>query len=325
MNPRKKAVSRYLLLFLFLGFTYLEVVGQPRKEDQILFDKAIALQQVYKDLEIDKEIAKLDTTQTVDSIRYEMYLENKEMILGQAILYYRKIIDDYPKSKLYFRAMNNIALNAYLLGDYDLSIEYNEWLVRSKVNDLEEGGTGTGLMANPYALYKNRACKNLAFTYLKQKDYKNALKYLELTKKYPFYHFCTYAYDANEVKMAKLYTKCYLGLNNKRKALDFALPQLFAYDDHSKENIVALILKILREQYDDKTILAKFNRAVKKNYTKGEKKGKYTFLDFYISFMDVEIQLPLLPKTKEYFGKKARKEEIRKAVERSYFYQQLKK
>lgn len=256
--------------------------SQNHNEDLELFNKGNGLYElVYDDLYMDHTLSKLDTTKLEERIEYKILFDQKDEILERALEYFEKVIDEYPESKLAFRAMTNAALIATELYYSDTAINYYKKIINSNASDKEKGGIGNGLMAEPYALYKNRACKNLAEIYLTESNYKESIRYIDLIKKYPYQHFCGNEYAANEIYLATLYSKNYLGLNNSKKALEYSLPHALNIGLADNSEIFGIALSILESNYTKEELdseIEKSIRSIKLKTRKGNTYGVTTFL-----------------------------------------------
>ena len=283
----KKIIT--LSIFLLLGKTLLS----QDQEDLVLFSKGNALyEMVYDELDIDYELKYLDTTKLEEKITYEMLQEHKELILEKALAYFEELIQEFPTSDLRYRAMNNAALVSYELGHNKKAIEYYQNILKSEAKDQEKGGVGQGIMANPYALYKNRACKNLGEIYIQEAKYQEAIKYLDLTAKYPYQHFCGNGHAENEIYMASLYTKSYRGLGEIKKALNYSLPFIFNNDLASNKDIVELSVEILKENFSMEEIGAAFEKACESYYAEERKNKNKESKEYFITFLERKIPLP---------------------------------
>jgi hypothetical protein len=222
--------------------------AQEKNQDLLLFGEGMALI-TYVNESLDNDIENLDTTNVNDKLVFKTLFEQKENILENSLEYFETLINDFPKSKLRYRSINNAAFVSMQLEYDDDAIKYFKKMINSKANDKEKGGVGDGLMQEPYALYKNRACINLAKIYIKDNKYSEAIKYLDLTKKYPYQHFCGNEYAWNDIRMAILYTNCYLGLNDNDKALNTSLSEVFYTGLADNNEIFDLVCKIIKNNF----------------------------------------------------------------------------
>jgi tetratricopeptide (TPR) repeat protein len=165
----------FIILLLFLGQV---TFGQkkPITRDQLLFEKALLLQQMVNE--------GLDLEETIEDsieLRAEYATEIKESILEKALGFYNELIDSFPKSKLRFRALNNKGFIELSLEDTAEAKKTFLAILNSIANDKEKGGVGSGLMGEPYANYKNRAARILASIGIQANNWNEALRYLDLT------------------------------------------------------------------------------------------------------------------------------------------------
>lgn len=278
--------SFVLLTLIFLGqFAFGQ--GRTIKKDEQLFEKAFLMQQlVHEDLDLD-DVIKADSIKAVQ----ELATEIKETILYKAIDYYQELIDSFPESKLLFRALNNkrfIELAFKDTGDGKLTFLK---ILNSKADDQEPGGIGSGIMAEPYANNKNRAIKVLADISIQEGNFMEAIKYLDLTNKYPYRHFCGNEYAADDIYMTELYAKSYLGLKNKQKALEVLLPAILENGLADNSDLVKLAYKTLMEEYSKDELQTKYEEAFKNNKVEKVKTKKEEYNRYYITFLNIKIVL----------------------------------
>lgn len=88
---------------------------------------------------------------------------------------------------------------------------------------------------------------------LKRNNYKLALKYICLSEKSPFEHFCGNAEPSRSAFTAYTKAKCYLGLNKQNSALMELLPYIFDQETEDYDNIIAQASQLLKNKYKDKT------------------------------------------------------------------------
>ncbi len=277
----------FSVLYIILLLHTFNVNAQENKEDFTLFDKGNALYSlVYHDINFDNAIDMLDSTNYENQIEIKLLKKQKEEILEIALEYFENLIHEYPESDLIYRAQNNAAIILHQLDYIDLAIEYYLNIINGNANDQEPNG-GEGMMAEPYALYKNRACKSLAEIYLNRKNYKEALKYINLTKKYPYQHFCGNEHVANSIYIATLYTKSHYGLNDIEKALSFALPNVLNYPITSNTYLLNYALTILKSNYSKEQLSLELKKSLKNIKLKKEKSNEITFT----TFLGIELEI----------------------------------
>lgn len=268
--------------------------GQKKNsnEDLILFEKTVAIQELI-DEELNDAIFPDDTANisAEEKIKGEFAQDIKETILTKVIENYEELIDNFPKSKLVFRALNNKGYAELQLKEYDEAKKTFTTLLNSKADDSEKGGIGSGLMGEPYANYKNRASKILADIELRDYNYSQALKYLDETKKYPYRHFCGNEYAAEELYMAVQYSKCYLGLNQSEKAYDLLLPNILGNGLASNTQLIEVAYNALLQQYQKEDLKSQFEKSFQNVIIEKETNTKNQDTFYYINFLRRKIQL----------------------------------
>ncbi|MEI6091241.1 MAG: hypothetical protein WCR42_12370 [bacterium] len=88
---------------------------------------------------------------------------------------------------------------------------------------------------------------------LKRNNYSLALKYIKLSEKSPFNHFCGNAYPTRRAFIAYTKARCYLGLNKQNSALMELLPYIFNQETEDYDNIITKASQLLKNKYKDKT------------------------------------------------------------------------
>jgi len=276
-----------ILLFILLGNV---AYGQTKSisQDELLFEKGILLQNSLRDeLELNEIISENDSASEKSILAREI----NESILEIAWDYYQELIDSFPNSKLYYRALNNRAFIELQTDDKEGAKATFLEILNSNADDKEKGGLGSGLMAEPNANYKNRATNILARLAYDEKDYKEALKYLDLNKKYPYQHFCGNAHASNRIYMSTMYAKCYIGLNQLDKAYEQLFPNIIENGLADNSELVELTYSTLLKNYNKKELKRLYAEAFK-NYEVVKSKKKKDFKeDYYITFLGTRIKL----------------------------------
>ncbi len=284
----KNILITILLLFSSISF------GQKKSlnEDLILFEKTVAIQELLHD-ELYQIVSAKDTVgiDKDEKIKQKFSIEIKEKILNKVIKNYTELIVEYPKSKLIFRALNNKGFAEFELEDYKNAKNTFLKVLESEANDKEKGGIGSGLMGEPYANYKNRACKILADLEIKNKNFQGAITYLDLTKKYPYRHFCGNEFAAEEIYMAQMYSKCYLGLNEEEKAYDILIPNIIENGLASNSELVNITFNALLKNHKKEDLKAQLENSFKNVAVTKETRNKNEYTYYYINFLNRKIEL----------------------------------
>ena len=286
-------MKKFYLIILSITFS-LVTFGQKKNpnEDLILFEKTVAMQELLSDdLHYIFEIKDSINRTNEDKIKTDFAIEIKENILEKVIENYTELIQKYPKSKFQFRALNNKGIAELDYKDFDKAKKTFLEVLNSNANDKEKGGAGTGIMGEPYANYKNRACRILTDIELKNKNYNEAIRFLDLTKKYPFQHFCGNAHAAEQINIAEMYAKCYLGLNQYEKAYDILLPHIIDNGLASNTHLVNTTINALLKNYKKDKLKKEFENSFKTISIEKEIKYKNEYTYFYINFLNRKIEL----------------------------------
>ena len=276
------------LILLLIGQLTFGQKNIDIKKDELLFEKGLLMQEFIDDLYLEETIE--DTTITKREKNFA--IDIKETSLKKAIKFYQELIDSIPKSNLLFRALNNKGFAELSLNKSKEAKTTFQKILDSKAEDKEKGGIGSGLMGEPYANYKNRAVKTLASICIKENNYTEAIKYLDLTKKFPYRHFCGNEYAADEIYMSELYAKCYLGLNDSDKALKVLLPNLLENGLADNSELVVLTTETLLKKYSKEELKTLFENAFRKYRTEKIKpKDSEEYEKYYITFLSTDLEI----------------------------------
>ena len=129
------------LLIFFLPLKILKAQEKKFSKDELLFEKAYALNELY-DNEFERYFDEKTDSVFLASDQYEHI---KFTLLEKAFDYYKELIDSFPKSKLYYRSLNNMAFVSKALRMPKQAESIFLKIVNSDANDLEIHG-GEGLM-----------------------------------------------------------------------------------------------------------------------------------------------------------------------------------
>ncbi len=282
-------MKRCNLIVLICLITQL-AFGQNKtiSRDELLFEKGILLHELAtSDLRLDAIIESNDSEESEKDLAAII----KETLLEKALEHYQELTDSFPTSALLFRTLGNKGFIQLALEDREAARETFQQILDSKANDKEKGGTGSGLMMEPYANYKNTAAKVLAKLNLEDSNYTEALRYLDLTKQYPYLHFCGNAYAAETIHMSGLYAKCYLGLKDTAEALKILLPHIVENGLADNTDLVHLAYQTLLKKYSKDELKRRYIQAFKNCRTEKVKSKEYEYKRYFITFLDTKIEL----------------------------------
>lgn len=297
--------------------------NKNEKLDIVAFNKGATIFEMVKELSIDWELKRLDTLKQDEKVKYVILKNKKEEILELALDQFGKVIQDYPNSELYHKTLYNLAHISSLLEYEEDEIKYLEMILNSNANDRENSGR-SGIMANPYANFKNEASNKLTEIYIKKGEFETALEYKKINDKYPLQHFCGNAFAADEIYNAKQYAKIYIGLGDNEKALGYLLPHIFNNGLASNSSLVELTINFLKNNYSQEKLRTDFENSTKNIYSKIEKKGDNEWNKYYIKYLDTEIEIPNWSLSFETDNEKT-KSELEKTIKESEFHKKLNK
>lgn len=304
---------KILIFICICCYPFISLFGQKKAEIEarILFEKAVLLHTLPEELAINQE---------QDSISSQYVKEVEEDIYKEALDLYKTLIEKYPKSKLVYRALyNKGSLERNLKMNWEANNTFQA-LLNSNANDKEKGGKGSGIMADPYANYKHEAAKELALIAIEYNSYEEALKYLDLMKKYPYYHFCGNESAADEIYTKELYAQCYIGLNENQKAIQFLLPSLLENGLADNSKLVQMTYDILIKSYSKDYLKTQYEQAFKNYQSRTIKRKKNSYDILFIKFLDTEIEIPM---TFPYGDKEYLDKSVSYAYTNSLFYKLL--
>ncbi|AZA53637.1 tetratricopeptide repeat protein [Chryseobacterium sp. G0201] len=310
--------------FLYINLIFISTVifGQEKiqNQDLILFERAITLQEFLND-NLNDEINQ-DTINLTEQnkLRRNFAIELKENTLEKVISNYDELIKEFPQSKLIFRALNNKGFAEIENGNYDNAKKTFQKILNSNADDLEKIGVGSGIMGEPYSNYKNRALKTLARIEIRDRNYQQAVQYLNETKKYPYRHFCGNEYAQDEIAMAELYSQCYIKLEQHEKAFDILIPNIIENGIADNSEITILAYNTLIKKYHKEDLKTLFENSFKNIIIRSENK----FTSYNINFLNRNIRLPDW-ELSEAISKKDKEDIIKQILKNSKFYSLLSK
>lgn len=314
----------YLFILLILTSCSLLRQNHSTKEeklDLVIFNKGVAIFEVIEETSFDYELQNIDTTKVDGKIKYETLYDKKEDILDFAFEQFEKVVEEYPNSELYHKSLYNLAHISSLMNYEEDEIKYLEMILKSDANDRENSGR-SGLMANPYANFKNEASNRLTEIYIKNGEFETALEYKKINEKYPLQHFCGNAFAEDEIYNAKQYAKIYIGLGDNEKVLGYLLPYIFNNGLASNSSLVELTVNFLKDNYSQEKLRTDFENSTKNIYSKVEKNRKNEWTNYYTKYFGSEIEIPSWNLSFEADDEKI-KSELEKTIKESEFYKKL--
>lgn len=217
-----------------------------------------------------------------------------DSLYDDAIASYKKITQRTAENSTpWCKAFYNMGYTYFLKHDDSAAREILTQIVDGDFDDMDRGGRGSGLMQEPYALYKHNACELLAEIAFRKKNFSEALEYIQLfDTKYPYQHFCGNEMEAAEIYTAEMYSRAYLGLQDTTKAIRVLLPYIFDNGLAPNTSLVNDAIKLLQARYEKNYLSAQLNNAIDGLTAKTIKEKKYQYEKYQIVFLDVTIDVP---------------------------------
>lgn len=301
-------MTKMLSLILFNCIFCFAQEDQDQHEDIALLSKGIAICEVI-DNELRDQIESLDTTTQSEAIlRYDLE-EMRENLCKKSLLYFDKLIQKYPESRLYYIAMYNKAwLQRCLEEDDDAKISY--LTVINNIDTTQEY----------YSKLKRPSLTALADIEINRKNYSQAIEYLNAVKNRHDKKLSQLDQKYQEIELSRLYGRAFIGLKNDVKAFEYLLPTIFEYKQGSdfvymtiykNDENVRLAASLIKKLYTPEKARELFGKASKKIYY--DPAGKY----YYIKFLNTKVEAYSGLEYSELDG--TQKDAVAKNIENSLF------
>ena len=215
----------------------------------------------------------------------EKYAEAKEY--KKAIASFGYIVVHNPKNELFPKAFYNTGYCYLMNREFDSSIVIFKSILTSSFNETES--SGGGIMDDPYTNYRHRASELLSDIYFNKNMFDTALHYFAMSDTvYRYLHFCGNEHAANRISVALRYSEIYLKLGEKESAIGSLLPAVFiTLSNNSK------VIEELKKLLDGhKNIKSDLDKALSNIYAKARHGKDYDYNNFYIKFLNTEIEVP---------------------------------
>lgn len=216
-----------------------------------------------------------------------------EQEYDSAFLLYEKIYKSGKAGETFSaKSFYNMGHIYMLKEDYKNAKKIFESILDSDYDEMDKGGRGSGIMAEPYALYKNNCCKNLAEIALLEKRYQDALDYTRLTEtEYPYIHFCGNEYAANDIYIAYTVARCYEGLEMEEKAIKVLIPFCMYNGLASNKYLVEMACRLIKKKYSATEIKIALEKATAEISSKKTGYGRYKSIQFYTNLFGTNMFL----------------------------------
>lgn len=224
-----------------------------------------------------------------EELEEEKRLREKYLFLSREK--FSEIVKNHMNSHLYPKSLYNVAVIEEELGNIGDAKYLYKKILESDFDEMESGGVGGGIMGDPYALFKHNSAKRLAELSLETKDYKKALKYISLTEKYPYAHTSGNRIASNQIIVAKIYAKSYIGLNEIDRALYKTMPLVIESGLANNRQLVDLSIELLQTKYSVNQLKSELLKA-KNEIFQQDSIDEIHFTSFYTKYFDYILPIP---------------------------------
>jgi tetratricopeptide (TPR) repeat protein len=222
--------------------------------------------------------SQVDSTETKDKRLFEEAIDySYDEIYDSALLYFEKILIDFPKSELRGRAHYNIGYIYFKMKEYDKSKTIFLSILKSDYNEYEAYS-----LMEQYTLFKHRSCEYLAEIFLDEGNFKEAEKYVRLfDKKYPYKHFCGNEIAAYEIYRSRCYARVFEGEKSFKKAMDKLLPFLFDWGLASNDKLISDLIRVTDKYCSKDKIKEELEKAKKSLTMKTNRHAEFGIIELF--------------------------------------------
>ncbi|MFY7846801.1 tetratricopeptide repeat protein [Chryseobacterium gambrini] len=257
--------SFILLLSFFVAF------GQ--KEDSLAYERIIKDENEFIE---DVENGKLDLANAKSKELFEQY---------------ETFLVKFPSSDYKFSVLGGKASTQFALKNYDQAkISYLELLNYFKQNkNLKDPFVRIPYSEDNQFLYE--LYKKLAHLEMIQKNYREAIQYLNLAQNNPVRISCGNELFSEIAYIAYLYSECYSNLHDDEKICDVLIPIAAIPIVHENSPTVTKLYEILSKKYTKKELKRLFKESFKTLYSKQGAINTVENTIYYVKFMNRDVVL----------------------------------
>lgn len=257
--------SFILLLYFFVAF------GQ--KEDSLAHERIIKDENEFIE---DVENGKLDLANAKSKELFEQY---------------ETFLVKFPSSDYKFSVLGGKASTQFALKNYDQAkISYLELLNYFKQNkNLKDPFVRIPYSEDNQFLYE--LYKKLAHLEMIQKNYREAIQYLNLAQNNPVRISCGNGLFSEIAYIAYLYSECYSNLHDDEKICDVLIPIAAIPIVHENSPTVTKLYEILSKKYTKKELKRLFKESFKTLYSKQGAINTVENTISYVKFMNRDVVL----------------------------------
>lgn len=218
--------------------------AQPHR-DEYLFQKAELIEALINGaVTWDKAFTQ------IPELKQVFNTDDKRQLLLKAVTTYKQLIDSYPTSAYLLQALYN-------KGSTEHALHYSQAATETFTRLLQL----TIAARKKDTVLISASSRILARLYMDAGNYVKAMEYLQLTQRFPERPDCGVGILAEPLFTPKLYAECYLGLNQKQKALDLFLPMIFHARMPCEEPFVVQTYHTLLKLYTHDALRQAFDTA----------------------------------------------------------------
>ncbi|WP_336690154.1 MULTISPECIES: tetratricopeptide repeat protein [unclassified Chryseobacterium] len=293
----KSIFSLLLLLCAFFAF------GQ--KEDSVAYEK---IMQAEDDFIENIENGKQDSA----NVKFKHLFEQYDTFLLK-----------FPVSDYTFSILGGKASAQYTLKNYDQAKKsYLQLLNYFKQNkNLKDPFVRIPYSEDNQFLYE--LYKKLAYLEMIQKNYREAIEYLNLAQSNPVRISCGNGLFSEIAYIAHLYSECYSNLHEDEKICDVLIPIAAIPMVHENSPTVTMLYETLSKKYTKKELKKLFKESFKTLYSKQGVINTIENTIYYVKFMDRDVILYDL--NFKNLSKRDTKKRLNKILHFSKFYTLLSK
>jgi tetratricopeptide (TPR) repeat protein len=169
----------------------------------------------------------------------------------------------------------------------------------------------------------NQTYKTLANIEIAQKNYSQALQYLDEAQKNSYSISCGNALFPEIADVASLYSECYFNLKDDKKICDILVPVAALPMVNENSITVTRLYETLLKKYNKAELKKLFQESFKTLYSKEGIINNYANTIYYVKFLDRDVILYDL--SFKNLSEEATKERLNKILNSSKFYALLSK
>ncbi len=181
----------------------------------------------------------------------------------EALLVFKELVRDYPKSEHYGRNLYNIPTIYQELDSTALAIEWFKKVLNDRKLDDSEKDHSRGIFETN-TNFKHYSAMNIGVINYNTGDYSEALRYYKLADtQYPYYNTSGTDLKLNKIKLASNISDCYLKLNKIDSAIIILLPHALTESPGAKNHASEKIIHIVSEKKRESSFKSELEKSLK--------------------------------------------------------------